>query len=242
MDKCAGLPKLYGIAIRATDLFRDRIIREAGDPKGHVVVARAHAAEFKETADLVENFANPAPCKSGMRVVVRAAIVFPEFRSLWHNRLPGVKDAREAQVGMEVIIVRPKILGSFPGLGDGVELKGMNGLCSPSGLAEMNVGIECPDIFCVMWEPGNPDVQAVFLRPCESRRAHGNMRDAHMLAEIGKIVATRAVGDLGDRHMNIRLAKPIRDRGATATLDFQRTGFAIIVTTCCLSFIESHLR
>jgi hypothetical protein len=43
-------------------------------------------------------------------------------------------------VGMEVIIVRPKIVGGFPGLGDGVELKGMNGLRSPSGLAEMNVG------------------------------------------------------------------------------------------------------
>jgi hypothetical protein len=91
MDTCAGLPKLYCIAIRAADLFRDRIIREAGDPKGHVVVARAHAAKFKETADLVENFTDPAPCKSGMRVVVRAAIVFPEFRPLWHNRLPGVK-------------------------------------------------------------------------------------------------------------------------------------------------------
>jgi hypothetical protein len=72
----------------------------------------------------------------------------------------------EAHVGMEVIIVRPKIVGGFPGLGEGVELKGMNGLRSPSGLAETNVGIEGPDIFCVMWEPGNPDVQAVFLRPC----------------------------------------------------------------------------
>jgi hypothetical protein len=100
---------------------------------------------------------------------------------------------------MEVIIVRPKIVDGFPGLGDGVELEGMNGLRSPSGLAEMNVGIEGPDIFCVMREPGNPDIQAVFLRPCESRRAHGNMRDAHMLAEIGKIVATRAVGDLDGR-------------------------------------------
>jgi hypothetical protein len=40
------------------------------------------------------------------------------------------------------------------------------------------------------------------------------MRDAHMLAEIGKIVATRAVGDLGDRHMNIPLAKPIHDSRA----------------------------
>jgi hypothetical protein len=32
-----------------------------------------------------------------------------------------------------------------------------------------------------------------------------------MLAEIGKIVAPRAVGGLDDRHMNIRLAKLIRD-------------------------------
>jgi hypothetical protein len=59
-----------------------------------------------------------------------------------------------------------------------------------------------------------PDVQAVFLRPCERRRAHRNMRDAHMLAEIGTIVATRAVGDLGDRHMNIRVAKPVYDSRA----------------------------
>jgi hypothetical protein len=43
--------------------------------------------------------------------------------------------AREAHVGMEVIIVRPKIVDGFPGLGDGVELEGMNGFRSPSGLA-----------------------------------------------------------------------------------------------------------
>jgi hypothetical protein len=66
-------------------------------------------------------------------------------------------------------------------------------------------------IFCVVREPGNPDVQAVFLRPCEGRRTQGNMCDAHMPAEIGKIVAPRAVRDLGDSHMNIRLAKPIHD-------------------------------
>jgi hypothetical protein len=77
-----------------------------------------------------------------------------------------------------------------------------------------------------------PDVQAVFLRPCERRRAHRNMRDAHMLAEIGTIVATRAVGDLGDRHMNIRVAKQstIAAR-ARLTLDVHRIEFAIIVTT-----------
>ena len=47
MDKRASFSKFYGIAIRAADLFGDRIIREAGYPEGHVVVARAHAAEFK---------------------------------------------------------------------------------------------------------------------------------------------------------------------------------------------------
>jgi hypothetical protein len=75
------------------------------------------------------------------------------------------------------------------------------------------------------------DIQ-VFLRPCESRRAHRNMRDAHMLAEIGRIVATRAVGDLGDRHMNIRSRRQstIAAR-ARLTLDVHRIEFAIIVTT-----------
>jgi len=133
------------------------------------------------------------------------------LHTLWRNGFPRVKNAREAHVGMEVIIVRPKIVGSFPGLDDGVELEGMNGLRGPSRLAEMNVGIKGADIFRVMGEPGNPDVQAVFLRPRESRRAHGNIRDAHMLAEIGKIIAARAVGDLDDRHMNIRLSKPVHD-------------------------------
>jgi hypothetical protein len=102
---------------------------------------------------------------------------------------------------MEVIIVRPKIVGGFPGLGDGVELKGMNGLRSPSGLAEMNVGSRAR---CSGSLPST----------MRSRRAHRNMRDAHMLAEIGTIVATRAVGDLGDRHMNIRVAKPVYDSRA----------------------------
>ena len=37
------------------------------------------------------------------------------------------------------------------------------------------------------------------------------MRDTHMLAEIAKIIAPRAMDDLGDRHMDIRLAKPIHD-------------------------------
>jgi hypothetical protein len=115
---------------------------------------------------------------------------------------------------MKVIIVRPKIVGGFPWLDDGVELEGMNGLRGPAGLAEMNVGVEGPDKFCVMREPRNRDVQAVFLRPCESRRAHGDMGDTRRLAEIGKIVATLAVGGLDNRHMNIRLAKPIRDRRA----------------------------
>jgi hypothetical protein len=34
---------------------------------------------------------------------------------------------------MEVIIVRPKIVDGFPGLGVGVELEDMNGLGSTSG-------------------------------------------------------------------------------------------------------------
>ena len=107
MDKRARFSKFYGIAIRAADLFGDRIIREAGYPKGHVVDARAHAAEFKKAADLVEEFTDPAPCKSGMRVVVRAAVVLPELHTLWRNGFSRVKNAREAPVGMEVIIVRP---------------------------------------------------------------------------------------------------------------------------------------
>jgi hypothetical protein len=102
-----------------------------------------------------------------------APVVFPELHTLWRNGFSRVKNAREAHVGMEVIIVRPKIVGSFPGLDDGVELEGMNGLRGLSRLAEMNVGIKGADIFRVMGEPGNPDVQAVFLRPRESRRAHG---------------------------------------------------------------------
>ena len=78
MDNRGSFSKFYGIAIGAADLFGDRIICEAGYPKGHVVDARAHAAEFKKAADLVEDFTDPAPCKSGMRVIVRAAVVFPE--------------------------------------------------------------------------------------------------------------------------------------------------------------------
>jgi len=76
-----------------------------------------------------------------MRVVVRAAVVFPEFHTLWHNGFSRVKNAREAYMRVEVIIVRPKIVGGFPGLEDGVELEGINGLRGPSRLAEMNVGI-----------------------------------------------------------------------------------------------------
>jgi hypothetical protein len=50
---------------------------------------------------------------------------------------PDVKNARKNHVGMEVVIVHPKIVGGFPGLGDDVELEGMNGLRGPY---EMNVG------------------------------------------------------------------------------------------------------
>lgn len=107
MDKRASFSKFYGIAIRAADLFGDRIIREAGYPKSHVVVAGAHAAEFKKAADPVEDFTDPAPRKSGMRVVVRAAVVFPVLHTLWRNGFSRVKNAREAHVGMEVIIARP---------------------------------------------------------------------------------------------------------------------------------------
>jgi hypothetical protein len=56
--KRASFPKFYGIALRAADLLWDRIIREAGDPKGHVVAARAHAAEFKKAAGILKNIAN----------------------------------------------------------------------------------------------------------------------------------------------------------------------------------------
>lgn len=58
------------------------------------------------------------------------------------------------------------------------------------------------------------------------------MRDAHMLAEIDRIVAARAVGDIGDRHMNIRSRRQstIAAR-ARLTLDVHRIEFAIIVTT-----------
>lgn len=178
MDERAGLPKFYGVPVGAADSPGQRIIREAGDRKGHVVVAGTHAAELEETADPVENFTDPAPGKSGMWVVVRPAVAPPESRSVRRNRLSRVKNAREAHVGIEVIVVRPEIVGGFPGLDDGVELKGVNGLRRPSGLAEMNVGIKGPDIFCIMREPGNGDVQAVFLRPAKSRRAQRNMRHA----------------------------------------------------------------
>jgi hypothetical protein len=66
-----------------------------------------------------------------------APVVFPELHTLWRNGFSRVKNAREAHVGMEAIIVRPKIVGSFPGLDDGVELEGMNGLLASWGSREI---------------------------------------------------------------------------------------------------------
>ena len=129
MDKRARFSKFYGIAIGAADLFGDRIICEAGYPKGHVVDARAHAAEFKKAADLVEEFTDPAPCKSGMRVVIRAAVGAPEFRSLWHNGLPGVAAAALRQAQAQVLQAEAEVMPAEPSTRSGRDDRRPPGCC-----------------------------------------------------------------------------------------------------------------
>ena len=79
-----------------------------------MVVARTHPTEFEKTADLVENFTDPAPCKSGMRVVIRAAVGTPEFRSLWHNGLPGVAAAALRQAQAQVLQAEAEVMPAEP--------------------------------------------------------------------------------------------------------------------------------
>jgi hypothetical protein len=79
-----------------------------------MVVARTHPTEFEKTADLVENFTDPAPCKSGMRVVIRAAVGAPEFRSLWHNVLPGVAAAALRQAQAQVLKAEAEVMPAEP--------------------------------------------------------------------------------------------------------------------------------
>ncbi len=88
----------------------------------------------------------------------------------------------------------------------------MNGLRGPPGFAEVDVGIKGPDISCVMRKTADPDVQQILFGPRQSVGSHGDMRDARRVTDIGKIVTPRAMGCLNNRHMNIWLAKPIRDR------------------------------
>jgi hypothetical protein len=77
-----------------------------------MVVARTHPTEFEKTADLVENFTDPAPCKSGMRVVIRAAVGAPEFRSLWHNGRVAAAALRQAQA--QVLQAEAEVMPAEP--------------------------------------------------------------------------------------------------------------------------------
>jgi hypothetical protein len=52
--RSSASPSMSPAGMRRRSL-QERIIREAGKPEGHMVVARTHPAEFEEATDLVEN-------------------------------------------------------------------------------------------------------------------------------------------------------------------------------------------
>ena len=58
-----------------------------------------------------------------MGIIVSAAVELPEFVLARDDGLASVPELSEALVGLDVLVVGPKVVGRVPGLNDGIEIE-----------------------------------------------------------------------------------------------------------------------